>query len=370
MMGEALSPEEKHDIFTKWAKNHGVRINGVAPARFAGRGLGIAATRPIETGEELVKVPLSALLTTDSIPTPFRDLHGDISVHGLLTSFLAFGDPEDLSTYSPWIDTWPSPVDFAESMPIMWPKHELCPLPPSISGRWSTVNVHKPPTEESTSGLLPKQEAKFKKDWTKVSSVIPGADRGRYMYYWLIANTRTFYHELPGRKQKKKMAREDCMALCPFADYFNHADDEGVDGFILPTNKSDSLIIDHLILPHLSPHHKSLLEEAGYLGTYTLLPSGVCYRTQVALRTQTLSLEHWRLYVASGGVDLPAKVQERDERDAEEWLRTWVLGPWLREVKGALGRVRASGEKGWRGVVFRRWVQIGELLEGAKGALV
>ena len=61
------------------------------------------------------------------------------------------------------------------------------------------------------------------------------------MYYWLIANTRTFYHELPGRKQKKKMAREDCMALCPFADYFNHADDEGVGEYLLLVEAESTL---------------------------------------------------------------------------------------------------------------------------------
>lgn len=61
------------------------------------------------------------------------------------------------------------------------------------------------------------------------------------MYYWLLVNTRTFYHERPGMK-KAKTAREDRMALCPFADYFNHADaDEGV-GQYSPTEKATKLL--------------------------------------------------------------------------------------------------------------------------------
>jgi len=267
-MGEALWPGKAHEIFTNWADDRNVKINGVAPARFAGRGLGIAAKRKIQValsepdhvykymniysysdrlqaGEELVTVPSSALLTTDSIPAAFKALQGDITAHGLLASFLAFDNPKDLSQYASWIATWPSPQDFADSMPIMWPpsvtktvyrndydKETLPstlgfrPLPPGIGGHWGTIYLHDT-LRGPNPGLLAKQEEKFKKDWTKVSAVISGADKERYLYYWLIVNTRTFYHELPGTK---KMARDDCMALCPFADYFNHAD-EGVGQF-------------------------------------------------------------------------------------------------------------------------------------------
>ncbi len=48
MTGEALPPGEIHEIFTDWARGRGVKMNGVAPAKFFGQGLGIAATRKIE----------------------------------------------------------------------------------------------------------------------------------------------------------------------------------------------------------------------------------------------------------------------------------------------------------------------------------
>lgn len=141
-------------------------------------------------------------------------------------------------------------------MPILWPTamtetvssgsqvnghilstHGICPLPPEISGHWNTRNAHNSPST-SNSGLLTKQKTRFERDWTKVTSAFPDADRERYMYYWLIVNTRTFYHERLGSKKRKK-AREDRMALCPFADYFNHADaDEGV-GQYSPHKEND-----------------------------------------------------------------------------------------------------------------------------------
>jgi len=41
-------PGEEHVAFMRWAISQGVEINGVAPARFPGRGLGMMALRAIE----------------------------------------------------------------------------------------------------------------------------------------------------------------------------------------------------------------------------------------------------------------------------------------------------------------------------------
>lgn len=41
-------PGPEHDQFTAWAKNQGVRINGVGPAKISGSGLGIIAQRRVE----------------------------------------------------------------------------------------------------------------------------------------------------------------------------------------------------------------------------------------------------------------------------------------------------------------------------------
>lgn len=43
-------PGEDHAAFTEWALAQGVIANGVTPARFPGRGLGMIATRAIKVG--------------------------------------------------------------------------------------------------------------------------------------------------------------------------------------------------------------------------------------------------------------------------------------------------------------------------------
>jgi hypothetical protein len=40
--------DAKHHNFVQWALSNGIQINGVAPFRFPGRGMGIIATRTIE----------------------------------------------------------------------------------------------------------------------------------------------------------------------------------------------------------------------------------------------------------------------------------------------------------------------------------
>jgi hypothetical protein len=47
-MAAALDPGEQHTQFVDWAKSNGVKINGIAPARFSGRGMGIVAAKDIK----------------------------------------------------------------------------------------------------------------------------------------------------------------------------------------------------------------------------------------------------------------------------------------------------------------------------------
>lgn len=49
-MDADYSPGEEHELFTEWAFSQGVIANGVTPARFPGRGLGMIATREIKVG--------------------------------------------------------------------------------------------------------------------------------------------------------------------------------------------------------------------------------------------------------------------------------------------------------------------------------
>ena len=188
----------------------------------------------------LCYVPAAVLLTINTIPEEFKKLHKGITVHGLLASFLAFGDP-DTSRYAHWKNSWPSMQDFQESMPILWPSlmrepldHDESPhymsgqnedsvfiLPPAIAGRWAHYQMHEFWNVRDGAPMY-RQEKKLESDWNVVSKVFPNKTLPVYTYYWLIVNTRSFYFEVSGRDVAQD--HDDRMVLCPFIDYFNHSD--------------------------------------------------------------------------------------------------------------------------------------------------
>jgi hypothetical protein len=47
-MATAHDPGEQHTKFVAWAENNGVSINGIAPAKFSDRGMGIVAAKDIK----------------------------------------------------------------------------------------------------------------------------------------------------------------------------------------------------------------------------------------------------------------------------------------------------------------------------------
>lgn len=94
-----------------------------------------------------------------------------------------------------------------------------------MGGRWSFDRSSSQPCNKL--GLLHRQALKLQADWAIVSKVFPCQTLERYTYHWLLVNTRSFYYKLP--EASYSQAREDCMVLCPFIDYFNHSD-QGVSG--------------------------------------------------------------------------------------------------------------------------------------------
>lgn len=127
--------------------------------------------------------------------------------------------------------------DFRLSMPLLWSQYFLggglydfmisdgqIPLPPGVGGLW-TEALLKPEDRRTsyTSCLLTKQRQKLEKDWALTLEALPSASYVEYIYCWLIVNTRSFYCDLSTRL--KPLASADRMVLCPFVDYFNHADD-------------------------------------------------------------------------------------------------------------------------------------------------
>ena len=171
----------------------------------------------VKAGEKLITVPTKALLTIDSLPKQFKRIHSTISVHGLLASFLANAETQYNTEYDAWRATWPSMDDFKTSMPILWLQSYclsdfLLPLATRDFRSRSSDSSH----------LLAHQQVRFQNDWAAVLKTFPDAQYATYLYHWLVVNTRCFYYDLPLFTRAR--SRHDEMALCPFIDYFNHAD--------------------------------------------------------------------------------------------------------------------------------------------------
>lgn len=335
-----------------------------------------------------------------------------VPVHGRLAATLAlwYSDPEH-QKYQLWQDVWPTESDFKSTMSFYFSKtlQDLLPHAATL--------------------LLTKQRTKLEKDWNDLRTHIPNISKGLFTYTWLIVNTRTFYWEYPDLpnshprlpRKRKQLTSDDCYAMCPFMDYFNHSDvgcDPQADkngysvaadrdykageevfisygshandfllveyGFILDDNRNDSMPLDHLILPLLSKEQAEALKEDGYHGNYTLFQTDptICHRTQVALRMLVLDNRRYSAFV--GGDDDGSKEQGKvndylvgiltkysrqiiDILEELEQLETDGAGEEKRERKKSERLSEASdvSKAEHKDVVVRRWKQIRDMVNVA-----
>ncbi|KAL4968340.1 ribosomal N-lysine methyltransferase [Aspergillus stella-maris] len=449
-MAESAGPE--HTAFTQWAVKNGIKINGVAPAHFPGRRLGMVATRDVDENETMLSIPVDLMLTIDSIPKAFLSCFPESTpVQGILAAFLTHGDQKALSKMSTWQSVWPPWSEFEESMPIFWtgtfrvsqlpgddrqnethngkttPKMAFARLPPSISGSWntnstSTSNTNSNSTSKartsSTSpspssdsdltsyekryqSLLPQQESRFERAWSSTLSVFPSTDFTKYAHNWAIINSRSFYYISPGKEEPEDW--NDAIAMVPYADYFNHADDAACEvvfdgewytfkatrryekgeeiymnygehsndflwveyGFSLPNNPSDSIYLDEIIIPELSQAEKKELIEQACFGNYELTASGVNNSVIAAASIKYMNRQQWRDYVNDGsGMGF-------DGEKTASVIRGWVEA-YLKECKAALDALRGlskgaitCSDKEKLGLILARWRQIQQLCEAA-----
>ncbi|OCK79513.1 SET domain-containing protein [Lepidopterella palustris CBS 459.81] len=386
-MAAVLSPGEAHDVFIKWAKEQGIEMNGVAPATFVGRGIGIVAARDLKKGERLVFVPASALISIDSNPVKKHNFPKNLTIHGRLAAYLLLAYDDSHSRYRPWQDIWPSEEDFNKIMPLNWPQKLKDLLPAAAKGQLET-------------------------DYKALKPFLPADSEKLFTYTWLIVNTRCFYWDYPNLpasrlpKKRQSLTADDCYAMCPFLDYFNHAD-EGCEpthdasgyavtcnqnykageeiyvsygshnndfllieyGFILARNKCDDTKLDHLILPKLTTTQSELLKEDGFYGAYTLPthppPPHPCHRTQSALRILHLPIRRYTAFISGsddGSTD-QSRINNALKTLLAEYARTIMeIGDEVAELDG-----EAAGVAEQKDVLARRWRQVREIVrEGAR----
>ncbi|KAL2853907.1 hypothetical protein BJY01DRAFT_232081 [Aspergillus pseudoustus] len=391
-------PGEEHEAFVQWAISEGVVVDGVGPARFQGRGLGMIAMRDIQEDEVIVRVPQRVMLTVEAVPSSFASKFPEKTpVHAILAAFLCNGEPDGLEPYQVWRKTWPSRQDFEDCMPILWPENTYL-LPPSISGHWKRVQKRSLEFEYESShqNILAQQKARLRNAWNSVLAVFPQTDWESFSYHWLIVNTRSFFYLMPGQEPPED--RNDAMALLPLADYFNHSDmacnvmfdgqeyvfraakayNVGEEvfisygphtndflfteyGFYLDANQPEALYLDDIIFQDISPSFQEELNLQQYYGNYQVTATGVCYRTEIAACIKYMSLEDWQNYAlgySTRGVDA-----EKSAKVIREWIGTYIeeASANIDELeKRGYGNIGQKHEERSR-MLLKRWVQVKDL---------
>ncbi|KIX96613.1 uncharacterized protein Z520_07879 [Fonsecaea multimorphosa CBS 102226] len=363
---------------TKWAVSNGIKVNGIAAHKFPGRGLGIVAKRRLKAGEVILDIPMSVIRTGETVPPQILKAVQACSVNGLLAAELAMDTSE---LHALWRTTLPSMEELNESMPLFWPPELQNLLPPPALA------------------LLRKQQGKLSRDWSAVSAAFAQLSYDVYRYSWLLVSTRTFYYTPPDMAPEDTPEADECLAVVPFGDYFNHSDvatckaaysatgyefkaDRAVAkgeelyisygthsndfllveyGFTLAKNKSDEVSLDTVILPLFSAKQKDMLKEADYLGNYALEGPSMqddevaCYRTRIALRLLCMPLKKWNECVKYGADD-----DDEYQSLVHELLRQ-ALKAYLETVDNSLEQLARLevGLPSQREVLRRRWEEIG-----------
>ncbi|KAI0437019.1 SET domain-containing protein [Xylaria telfairii] len=369
-----------------WATSRGVKLNGIAPERIPGRGIGVLATRDIQADEIVLDVPTNCLRSLSTVPKARLRKLGDtsISVHGILAADLAL---DASGKFAPWDAVVPRPDDL-NGMPLTWHPDLQRLLP------------------RQAADLLAAQQAKFARCWETVAAAFPelkgkagkGAREGmeRYRYAWLLVNSRTFYYLDAALKRRRGTSRDDHMALQPVADLFNHGDEAGCHvafgsdgfafratapcrkgaevricygrhggdfllveyGFVMRENCWDEVLLDEVVLGRLTASQKERLEDAGFLGRYVLDRETVCHRTQVALRLLCCRVGEWMRFV-NGGDD------GEGSQGAADALLLDMLREYIATVDGTVERIRALdvGEQSQANMLIERWEQIRRLVD-------
>lgn len=267
-----------------------------------------------QAGSLLLFAPYTSMRTILTLPEDLKGIE-ECSVNGLLAAELAATQ----ANTDPWTAVLAASTDLKDSLPIYWPSalQDLLPF--------------------GSRKLLDAQRSKIRRDWLAISPVLDSLTYEIFEFYWLSVSTRTFYYTSDEVETRYgALETDDCLAMIPHADYFNHAStgctlrisEAGYEfvadrdlsggeevffsygnhnndfllveyGFLIDSNPSDAIQLDEPVLSILTRAQEVILQEAGYLGNY-LLDGDFCYRTIVAVRLLVMPLDAWSFSLLEG----------------------------------------------------------------------
>ncbi|KAL9054969.1 MAG: hypothetical protein Q9162_003824 [Coniocarpon cinnabarinum] len=398
----------------------GLEINGVKAAFTPGKGRGIVADRHgAQEGDRLVHVPSSSILAVPKSAAVGASQKSASSVHSLLSLKLLQGDvPEHLQSFmGMWRSVMPDLEILKQCVPLLWSARAQQLLP------------------EPAKALLQRQKTKFQRDWNDFRSMkLPlsafGLPEGSsqsavyeaFAHAWLLVNTRSFYWDYPttqsqgskrarqkSQKSSNGLGAEDCMALVPFIDLFNHTyvgeccavefnntgftvvaarDYEPGEevfvtygnygnefllveyGFMMDPNVCDTVALDQYVIPEFNKAQRALVEEANMFGNYNLhasnSPSNVtpptyCYRTQCALRALVLPPAKAKEYIDSGGESGDNEIPNERKKIDDMWKH--ICGHVFENVLKCKNSVETDLAEGApQEILLARWNQISDMV--------
>lgn len=216
-------------------------------------------------------------------------------------------------------------------------------LPPWLTSPTPGLQPSSLQSQSKAAKLLQGQRVKLKSHLETISKVFPSLSQSllsradplhwRFIHAWSSVNSRCFYYVRSGQQPPKDS--NEAMAMCPGLDLFNHTDGVGCKttydkkgfyattereyaageelllnygahgndalwceyGFVMNENDHDGVDLDRVVLPSLTEGQKKILEEASYLGDYSLKPDGICWRTEVASYLGVLTTTQWHRFL-------------------------------------------------------------------------
>jgi hypothetical protein len=135
-------------------------------------------------------------------------------------------------------------------------------------------------------------------------------------------------------------------------------------GFMLAKNKHDSTTLDEAIFSLLETASKEILEQYGYLGSYYLTATGVCYRTQVAVRAMVTSAKRMQEF-------LDGEYDGAKEEKKMRMMMKYVLQVFRAELEGATGGAsEVNVSEHVKEVVLSRRREMIAMLDVAEAAMI
>lgn len=139
----------------------------------------------------------------------------------------------------------------------------------------------------------------------------------------------------------------------------------------LPPATDDFIALDSILVPTFSPSVRDKLQQAGFLGSYALVPStgDVCFKTQVAVRATFLEVREWDIFRTrgddAGGRDHGARVSEVLKplmQDLGDQARKH-LEEITAERTASAGDALQAADQAWD-LLTIRWTQVLKAVEG------